>query len=73
MAIHTENTQHRTPSGRRMNGWLALSPLLVFLAVYVVSSIVAHDFYKVPVAAAFIIASAYALILTPVPLRLETP
>ncbi|MBQ1912260.1 MAG: Na+/H+ antiporter NhaC family protein [Bacteroidales bacterium] len=48
-----------------MNGWLALSPLLVFLAVYVVSSIVAHDFYKVPVAAAFIIASAYALILTP--------
>ena len=65
MAIHTENTQHRTPSGRRMNGWLALSPLLVFLAVYVVSSIVAHDFYKVPVAAAFIIASAYALILTP--------
>ena len=65
MAIHTENTQHRTPSGRKMNGWLALSPLLVFLAVYVVSSIVAHDFYKVPVAAAFIIASAYALILTP--------
>ena len=48
-----------------MNGLLALSPLLVFLAVYVVSSIVAHDFYKVPVAAAFIIASAYALILTP--------
>ena len=65
MAIHTENTQHRTPSGRKMNGWLALSPLLVFLAVYVVSSIVARDFYKVPVAAAFIIASAYALILTP--------
>ena len=41
-----------------MNGWLALSPLLVFLAVYVVSSIVARDFYKVPVAAAFIVASA---------------
>ena len=49
-----------------MNGWLALSPLLVFLAVYVVSSIVARDFYKVPVAAAFIVASAYALLITPV-------
>ena len=48
-----------------MNGWLALSPLLVFLAVYVVTSIVARDFYKVPVAAAFIIASAYAMLITP--------
>ena len=47
-----------------MNGWLALSPLLVFLAVYLTGSLVAHDFYKVPVAAAFIIASAYALLLT---------
>ena len=66
MAIHTETTEHRQPSPHRMNGWLALSPLLVFLAVYVVSSIVARDFYKVPVAAAFIVASAYALLITPV-------
>ena len=64
MAIHTENPRHRTPSGRKMNGWLALSPLLVFLIVYLVSSLVARDFYKVPVAAAFIIASAYALLIT---------
>ena len=64
MAIHTENTEHRAPSERKMNGWLALSPLLVFLAVYVVGSLIAKDFYKVPVAAAFIIASAYALIIT---------
>ncbi len=48
----------------KMNGWLALSPLLVFLGIYVVSSLIAKDFYKVPVAAAFIIASAYALIIT---------
>ena len=66
MAIFTEKSRHRLPSGRKMNGWLALSPLLVFLAVYVVSSIVAKDFYKVPVAAAFIIASAYAMLITPV-------
>ena len=45
-------------------GWLALSPLLVFLLIYVVTSLVARDFYKVPVAAAFIIASAYALLIT---------
>ncbi len=64
MAIHTEKPRHRIPSGRKMNGWLALSPLLVFLAVYLVSSIVARDFYKIPVAAAFIIASAYALLIT---------
>ena len=47
-----------------MNGLLALSPLLVFLAIYLTGSIIAHDFYKVPVAAAFIIASAYAFLIT---------
>ena len=65
MAINTEQTGETVRSGRRMNGWLALSPLLVFLAVYVVTSIVARDFYKVPVAATFIIASAYAMLITP--------
>ena len=64
MAIHTENPQKNPPTGKKMNGWLALSPLLVFLLVYLVSSIVARDFYKVPVAAAFIIASAYAMLIT---------
>jgi Na+/H+ antiporter NhaC len=48
----------------RKKGWLALSPLLVFLLIYVVTSLVARDFYKVPVAAAFIIASAYSLLIT---------
>ncbi|MBR1570302.1 MAG: Na+/H+ antiporter NhaC family protein [Bacteroidales bacterium] len=64
MAINTEKTEHRAPSARKMNGWLALSPLAVFLAVYVAASLVARDFYKIPVAAAFIIASAYALLIT---------
>ena len=64
MAIHTENTEHRAPAAGKMNGWLALSPLFVFLAVYLAGSLVAHDFYKVPVAAAFIIASAYAMLIT---------
>ena len=47
-----------------MNGWLAISPLLVFLAVYFVSSIIAKDFYTVPVSSAFIIASIYAIVIT---------
>ena len=47
-----------------MNGWLAISPLIVFLAVYLVSSIIAKDFYTVPVSSAFIIASIYAIIIT---------
>ena len=47
-----------------MNGWLALSPLAVFLVTYLTSSLVAHDFYKVPVASAFLIASVYAMLIT---------
>ena len=54
-------------SQKPMNGWLAVSPLLVFLVVYLVSSIVAGDFYKVPVTAAFLVASVYALLITPGP------
>lgn len=64
MAIHTEPQPQRETGNRKMNGWLALSPLFVFLAVYLAGSLVAHDFYKVPVAAAFIVASAYALVIT---------
>ena len=41
--------------------WFALTPLLVFLIVYLVSSIVAGDFYAVPIASAFTIASVYAV------------
>lgn len=48
----------------KINGWLALSPLLVFMVVYVAGSVLAGDFYKVPVAAAFIIATAYAMLTT---------
>ena len=49
-------------SSRR--GLLALSPLVVFLCVYLVSSIIAQDFYKIPISSAFLIASIYALIIS---------
>jgi len=48
-------------AARPINGWLALSPLFVFLCVYLISSIIAHDFYKIPISAAFLIASVYAI------------
>lgn len=40
----------------------ALSPLFVFLVLYLVTSIVAQDFYKVPIAVAFLVSSVYSLL-----------
>ena len=50
---------------KKMNGWIALSPLAVFLLTYLISSLVCGDFYKVPIASAFLLASVYAVIITP--------
>ncbi len=46
-------------------GLFALSPLLVFIMLYLVTSIVAHDFYKVPISVAFVVSSIYAIATTP--------
>ena len=64
MAIHTEKPAAGPKSPRKMHGLLALSPLLVFLVTYLVTSLVAQDFYRVPVAAAFIASAAYVLLIT---------
>lgn len=45
-------------------GMLALSPLLVFIVLYLVTSIIARDFYKVPITVAFATASVYAIVTT---------
>ncbi len=42
-------------------GLLALSPVIVLLTVYLAGSIVAGDFYKIPITVAFLIASVYAV------------
>ena len=42
-------------------GLLALSPIVVLLTIYFVGSIVAGDFYRIPIAAAFLFASVYAV------------
>jgi len=45
-------------------GLLALSPLAVFIVLYLVTSIVAHDFYRVPITVAFLASSIYAVATT---------
>ena len=44
-------------------GLIALSPLVVFIVLYLVTSIIARDFYKVPITVAFMTASIYAVIV----------
>ena len=48
-----------TPIVNKPNGW-ALMPLVIFLGLYLITSIIINDFYKVPITVAFITASAYA-------------
>lgn len=43
-------------------GLIALSPLMVFVVLYLVTSIVARDFYKVPITVAFLVSSIYAVV-----------
>ena len=53
----------------KRGGLLALTPILVFLGVYLVTSVIIKDFYKVPVASAFLLASIYAVIISKGPFR----
>lgn len=48
---------------RKPSLW-ALSPLLVFLCLYLVVSLLVNDFYKVPITVAFVVSSVYALFIT---------
>ena len=56
-------------------GLIALSPLAVFVILYLVTSIIAGDFYKVPITVAFMVASVYAVIVSggrPLRKRIDT-
>lgn len=52
-----------TPIINKPNGW-ALMPLVVFLSLYLVTSLIVNDFYKVPITVAFLVASVYAVATT---------
>ena len=45
-------------------GLLALSPIIVLLTIYLAGSIIAGDFYRIPITTAFIVASIYAVAIT---------
>ena len=56
-------------------GLMALSPLAVFITLYLVTSIAAGDFYKVPITVAFMTASIYAVVISggiPLTKRIDT-
>ena len=49
-------------SGRRSG--FALTPLILFLCLYLITSLIIGDFYKIPITVAFLCASCYALLTT---------
>ena len=53
-----------TPRVSTRRGWLAVSPLLLMVVLFLVLGIAAGDFNKVPLVIVFIISSAYALFIT---------
>ena len=55
-------TTDTTPKPK--GGWWALSPLAVFLCLYLVTSLLVNDFYKVPITVAFLASSCYAIAIT---------
>ena len=44
-------------------GILALSPIIILLAVYLCGSLLAGDFYRVPISVAFVVAAIYGIVL----------
>lgn len=48
----------------KMKGLLAVSPVIVLLVVYLAGSVIAGDFYRIPIATAFVVASVYAVAIT---------
>lgn len=55
---------HRQERDNIKGKW-ALSPLLVFLLLYLVTSLAAGDFYRVPITVAFLATCMYAVLSTP--------
>ncbi len=47
----------------RRQGLLAISPIAVFLVLYLVVSLIIGDFYKMPISVALLVASAWAVII----------
>lgn len=46
-----------------MRGLFALSPVMVLLVVYLVSSLLAGDFYRIPIGVSFVVAAVYSIMI----------
>ena len=44
--------------------WIGATPLVVFLAVYLLTSLILRDFYAMPITVAFLVSSVYAVAIT---------
>ena len=53
-----------TTSPKHKGGWWSLSPLAVFLCLYLITSLLVNDFYKMPITVAFLLSSCYAIAIT---------
>ncbi len=51
------------PLNNKPNIW-ALTPLFVFLCLYLVTSLIVNDFFKIPITVAFLVSSVYAICIT---------
>ena len=58
-SLHSDNLFQTSPKPRA----IALLPLVVFLGIYLIGSIVAGDFYKIPITVAGMIASVVAVMM----------
>ena len=58
-SLHSDNLLQISPKPRA----IALLPLVVFLGIYLVGSVVAGDFYKIPITVAGMIASVVAVMM----------
>lgn len=56
----TIDTDRRIPAAK---GWLALSPIILFLLLYVAVSVAIGDFYKMPISVALVVASVWAVVI----------
>ena len=63
-AISDNNTEISGGKISGGKGFVALSPLLVFLCTYLVTSLILNDFYKVPITVAFLLSVCYAILTT---------
>ena len=53
-----------TKEKKKGQGFVALSPLVVFVVLYLITSLMVHDFYKVPITVAFLFSSIYAIAIS---------